>query len=410
MKKWIVNKNIDILVILYLTAYGLPIFNFSMRNLLGIILWGYLVIEIKRNDRQINLKSYIVLLSMIILQGAYVSLVADYYGNEWKVISFMIYWLVDFISVSLFVSLLVRKRQLDIIHIVDILLINANIQGVLAVIGYFVRPLQNMLNQYMVTANVYDKNVVELTQGYRMFGLSVEFFFSMPILQMFLAVLAFYLGLFYHRKYFLLAPLPAFSAVINARVSLVVAILGIFILCIFVFKGKVSDVKKRLFILSFFLLFLLFLLGTVENAFINDGIAQIKGLLVNGSNQKNTIGYLLNDMWVFPQGLQILSGYGIRIMGVSKYGAESDVGYANDMWMGGIIYVIMIWIMVVYIIGKFRNMKNNKDLANFLVIFSIMTLVFCNIKGQIIGPNMFFLVLFILFGVAVAKRDIKNDA
>ena len=132
-------------------------------------------------------------------------------------------------------------------------------------------------------------------------------------------------------------------------------------------------------------------------------------LFIKGENS-GYFTYITNpNKYVMPSGIALIFGVGVRIMIYStKYELSSDVGYINDIWLGGLIYAVAI--LFLFISFCFKLLKNNElneaTVFKFLGYFFIMVFLVINLKGYIFNINDFTTLFFIIY---FHKSIIKNN-
>jgi hypothetical protein len=214
--------------------------------------------------------------------------------------------------------------------------------------------------------------------------------------------------------YILLTPLLFLSAVINARTSIVVFAIGIIVL-LFNIELKIKYIIRIIIITTCSIVFLFYGVQIIHKNsettydWIEDGFDEIYSFIQGDVSNGYYFGYLSDKKrYDLPDDLAILFGKGTRAYSGNKYNLASDVGYINDIWLGGIFYTLAIYfIFIKMLLDIYNYRRDNVDLAKFLFYFLIFTLFVVNIKGIIFSENDLTTFVFILY-VFVNRRCINN--
>lgn len=404
------EKYLILIFYMFFYVYTPPVLPISTRHIIGIIAWIYLILNMKQIVVILKQKEFIIIVLGMVGLMAYLGVVAFINKNSLAVTSFYLYWLIDFIPGAVLIGHYTIKHQLKINYV---FLIAAVIQSLFA-LGAYVSPfIHQIFLDIMASSGFYTKEFLDTVKGWRAYGFSSALFFDMPIIQSFLGIWILDYGIESKGKYILAGILLFLSAFINNRTSLVVLFIGIFMLIISL-PDKKKIRKKYLRILMLILclclgLSMVFLTPVKESATIQwvlSGISELNPFAI----KRRTIDTLLGDMIVFPDSWGIIIGHGLRIMGGSKkYLVNSDVGYINDIWMGGILYAAVKYMLFAYILWVIKKEIKEKRFGKQYFWFALGVLLVCNIKGQIFSPNCFTVHLMALFIYLLLGRSRKNE-
>lgn len=317
-----------------------------------------------------------------------------------------VYWLFSVIPASLMIGNEIRESNGDLFTLIDLTLYAGLLQGICSVLAFFVPSIKQFFLSQLASAEVIDLAHYGYFVDMRLYGFANGLTYAMPVLQAFLTMIAIYLAINKNIKYLLFVPFTLFSAVVNARTSLVViGICGIILLL--QFKGYDSKkVGKMAFLSCGAVCLLLVGIKIVQTyspntyLWIADGANQIV-LFLEGKFDSGYFAYLLNaDRWRFPEGVYFVFGKGLRIIGDNDSGFYTDVGYVNDVWLGGILYAVVIYSIVCsYLIKLAKAEVNDNASQNMLKYLSFSLLVasvFLNLKGYVVNLNCianFFVVI-----------------
>ncbi|HCQ8931602.1 TPA: hypothetical protein OMI06_002658, partial [Enterococcus faecium] len=95
-----------------------------------------------------------------------------------------------------------------------------------------------------------------------------------------------------------------------------------------------------------------------------------------------------NNYKVPTELVQFFFGTGNYANGDNVLNFRTDVGYINDIWLGGVFYLLAI---VLFFITKTFKMKKNikNNYLNFISNFFILSFLILNIKGYVFSINEF---------------------
>jgi len=212
--------------------------------------------------------------------------------------------------------------------------------------------------------------------------------------------------LFSIKKNYLYA-IPVFflfvSILFNARIGFACIIIAIFLM-LFRRKSKIFNIfifGAVLCIGYFFLFKSNFSKNNLHSlhwgfSFFNDTLRFISGHDSGFSNYS----VLLNKMIFFPSNIfNIIFGEGRIVFGTK---INSDIGYINQIFIGGIIYLILMLLFLFYMFIRSINISTNK----LYPILFFLTLIIVNIKGDaFFVPRGFFrLITFYYVYCVLLKR------
>lgn len=276
------------------------------------------------------------------------------------------------------------------------------IQSIICIMMIFFNEFRNIAINIFYSNHELNKYIT----ASRLYGIcDGDYTYSFQILQSIIALLAFTYGNNKNKKkYYLYSIIILFSTVLNGRWGIVVFAVGV-LLCLLYsafINGKIFQTMKMIILLIIvggigITLIIKFLPNTV--VLFTHAINDILSFLNNGEHTET--GRLM-EMILFPVGINIIFGCGYRIFGLKgiNYGftKSSDVGFSNDMFMGGIIYVFMLYSPY---INFYKITNNNAHKGSLEKIFSKVLLVaflLSNFKGEVFRSELLN-TIFILLSV-----------
>ncbi len=242
----------------------------------------------------------------------------------------------------------------------------------------------------------------------RIYGISFDYTFATPIYHGFLASILFnqYLNTSNFKKIikciFIMIPV-----LLNGRTGLVIfgVSCSVYLLCYCIFRHKTLFTIKVLGIITVAILAISIALKNFVPytyrfiaGFFEDTNALVFDKKYNGNYA------ILKTKLFFPEGSNIIFGQGFRVYGgeALKYGYDSsDIGYVNDLFQGGIIYVSLLYFSVFYLILK--KIQDKK-----IAISMILSLLLANYKGEIFHSiTIMFLIMLLCISGPIFHPD-KN--
>lgn len=266
------------------------------------------------------------------------------------------------------------------IGIKNIILISAILQSIIAIICFFVQPIQEFLINVCI-ANGFPETTSWFV-GKRFFGLSSQLTYTMPITQTVIAIFCmdYYIGVEKKKRCLLGAGLLVFSAIINARTAIVILAMGIVFILI-KYRGRISKKPQYLIgggVATILLMGIIYLVSRDTYTWIVTAVKEIF-LLFKGNHEEGYFQVLFDDFLFLPDEVgKLFWGSGISVFrGVER---NSDVGYIIDIWMVGILGMIIKYVSVIFPLFRMRKYEIN-------VYFLISVLLISNIKGIAFEAN-----------------------
>lgn len=124
-----------------------------------------------------------------------------------------------------------------------------------------------------------------------------------------------------------------------------------------------------------------------------DGINEIKVFLL-GENT-GIFQYIYNN-FIWPDGFKFIFGVGINIISSNKYNVNSDIGYVNYFWTGGLIYCVFINAFYFGLLVLIKRKLNN-NFGLFLFIYLMSIIIIFAFKMPLLSNNEFVTLVFLLF-------------
>lgn len=359
---------------------------------LDLILFVYIYLS-KINMWQIFQKANIFnLIFWIFLATTYVGFRAAFSGNEARVFQ-NLQIVVQILYFSLILLILFYKLNYSKYDILKLFLDVVLIQALIAVAMLIFPSMHSIaLKLYYAggTENVF-------ISAKRIYGLSSEYTFTTPIVNGLFGVIAVFMSLRYS-KWIYIYILPILLLVLlNGRTGLIIFSIGA---CIVLLKNSVNIFKLlSLFIISVILLYVVFYILSI---FSPDTYTWIGSFFTDTTNllQGNPTGNYTELGMQYPIH-NILFGYGFRIFNLNAIVSSipifqrSDIGYANDLFLGGIVYILLLYIPIFWYILSSTKMSKKFQYTGLPLVL-LLTLIIADYKGETMRNGNLLLVVITL--------------
>lgn len=260
------------------------------------------------------------------------------------------------------------------------------------------------------TENMFISNV-------RIYGISNDYTFFTPIFHATLGVLALCLAFEFSFKYLLYIPPLILVILLNGRTGFLLFVIGgLIALVILSIKNIASFVKEIIFILLLIILGLISIYFIYENSpstysWISSGFQD----LVNFFNGDKTGNFAtLSNMLIFPTGINFFIGMGFRLYDNVQGFPHSDIGYVNDLFMGGLIYVFILYLTIIrtliYGIDIKKVKKDPFALINLALSIAFVVMIFiANYKGEAMRSGLALVGMFLIKNIIIYIKDGESN-
>ena len=134
---------------------------------------------------------------------------------------------------------------------------------------------------------------------------------------------------------------------------------------------------------------------------LTNGFNDVINFFRYGEKEGN-IGILSNYV-LFPEGMDLIFGTGIRLYGNSLGLPHSDIGYINDIYMGGIVYISILYIgILIFLIFSTRKLGKLNSFP--YVVICISFLLIANFKGEAMRSGL------LLIGIIISQEMITSPS
>lgn len=408
-----------VIILLYLYIYSPPfrIMPFNISLLLIFPAFYYILKNDKLGELLFTFKNEI---EIIVILCSY-SFLFGLLNFEFSLFINNLHFLFQLIPVSFWFYYLIIKNKnprpynynslVEFKDLAFFLGIIAILASAISIIGFFVPEL----GQYFkFDLQKYDKFMWRY-QMHRAFGIADELLFTYSIVQGIVLIIILYTSKNILLNIFCFTVIT-FSIIINARIGLIVFAFLPFVL--FRKKIVIQTITACLIIIvityftGFYVLLTKYISGPLKNA---ASFFMESGIFLTGDKSKtfNTLNFMFDKLVVFPdKWYELLFGTGEYIF--VKGAKTTDIGYLLMLNFGGIAYMLIFGVFVVYIFYRLFKCNINYPVISYLILFVFIT---SNIKGLFFAPKpgmkliMLIYVFFVLSKnqmLVYDKRKIEN--
>ena len=391
-------KYIILIIFLYIYLYN-PIFQILDFGLIKILLFisilyliiskkGYLFITLFKNEIIFSL-ILIIYSSLIVFWGDGTAFKVPYTHLVWFLECFVIPFFLMFFFREIF-----QKRSWEYI------IVNAGLIASLITLFLILNPEINFFIRDTVIRDI-PINISDPKTLNRGFTIAENSTYGYGIIQGLILVIC----LFSMKKNYLYALPIVFlfvSILFNSRIGLVCVIIGILLMLL---KRRIKILNLSIFGAVLIVGYILFFKSNFSKNYLESlqwGFDFFKDTFnyITGNEQYISNYSILEKMIFFPSKIiNIIFGEGRIVFYESRH---SDIGYINEIFVGGIVYLFMLLSFLLYMFLRNFKITTNRQLT----ILFFLTLMAVNIKGiALFVPSGFFrLVTFYYVYCILLKR------
>ena len=390
------TKKIDILgkfvscLIVFFVLFQPVLFSFNILHFLSVISMVCLVFLRKELANYVK-KQYLGFLLLNVLFLIYIAFVAIFSGT----IMFGLYgaflYAVELQVCVFFAFVLCKKTK---VQVQNAIIIASFVQALIALAAIVIPQIQEAI------INLYIKNGFPNTTswflGKRFFGLSSQLTFTMPVAQVIIAV--FCIDCICKKKNWFLCVMAiaaiVFSAMINARIAIVVLLVGG--LYLLITKRQCLKMPVYYYLIALCVVggacVTIWLVSPTTFDWVFHGVKDIASLFTGERIEGSYFSALFSQFIFFPEDLKgLFLGKGINVFTGAVLEQRSDVGYIIDLWYAGVLGCMLKYLPCVCSLGALGR-------KNYFAWFLLAVIAIVNIKGIAVENNelMAFVSLFIL--------------
>lgn len=368
----------------FIILYQPPIFSFNTIHLVGLFSVVGLILL---NRNLIFEKKIFSMITFFIFLFIYLLVFScGINGGSISNVAFPIYFLIDIIPFGFLLKQHLTKEKYGTNVILDYVVVASLIQAFTAITAFVFPSVQKFFMNRIIEYG-YSSNLENLA-SMRMYGFSPFLTFGTPVVQSFLSAFVIFGRRGNKLSNLLMGLLLFFSAIINARISIFVFLVGVLSYLI----GKTSNRKEKtkniiiltVGVLSFLGVFIPIIgkNSPMTYQWLVDGLDEIKVFFNPGSasNYSYYTYFTKDSTYVLPSSIfNFMFGKGSYIMTTNNLGVRSDIGFINDIWLGGIFYSALVYIGFYKLILKL--VKDEAKHNSYLGLFFLLLMPILNLKG-----------------------------
>lgn len=398
-------SKIFMIIYIFLLIYYPPITSVNPIHFLTVIAYIYIV-------KNMGMAKYLIermrqgdLIFAFGFMGLYLFCVSSLNLRHWEGMISCFQYALEIIPCCMMIAVWFYNNNYNLDDFMDILLYVGTIQGVLAVVAMVSPEFQGFVVDRAIRYG-FDEAKFSSFLERRYYGVAYNLVTYTPLVQVSLLIYALHKTLMGKYHYLLFAPLLLFSAIINARSPLIFVGIG------FILFSIMGENKKRnlavsivLFAVSCYILYILMMMEIIPYytlLWFVYGIEEI-GLLMDFNSTSVYVDWINNFDNYIPSGVNLLFGTGNLVIG------QIDMGYANYLCLGGIIFFLLIHLVFLKLeISNILCVKGGSIRVFFVHVF-ITTILF-NFKMPIFLVNEYsILILLLHFIILGEKIKLKNS-
>lgn len=411
VKKGNNRKNIGMVLLIWLIVFNPPLIpGINIIYILGAISLVYLLVNkvIKREFLLAEFFSVLCIIYLMLIENVNES------GENYSI--YLALWIEGVIPSAFMVAHMCKRNKISYDQFEEIIIASGVLAALFAVVSLVSPVVHETFLKAMLNSGVEEKYINNW--GFRMHGFASNLTYGTPIAMAIMALLSLKRMIFTKQlKYIVYMLLLVSMAFVSARTSLVVFMGGVLVL------GFLNCKRMgRLFIV--FLVMILVVIGAfvgltvfMEDSEYSQQITWLYDGLLNvfspGNEEKqfDSVGYFLDaKRYVLPDTIPgLIFGRGEIIMEGSTTGAQSDIGFINDIWLGGLAYFVTSYIFLsVLLMHCYKNLKE-EDKKNAMQVISIIvcSILIANIKGRVMSFNNIVNLIFIIIAFS-SRGGMKN--
>lgn len=393
-----------VIVLLYFYFYNpvfvLPGFGFVIILMAFSILYAVLKWRVVKS--YINFYRTELVLSIIML--IYVTTICALKGTEQIGVNIFL-WIIITVFVPIFLIETVLSKQKEFVF-GDVVIQVGFIASVFSCVALFYPPFNFFLRSIQVSNELTD--YAESQSFFRFYGLAINLSSAYGYMQGLVAALCLLKLDKTHKRYALYFLTLVISVFVNARTGIVPVFLTIIYLIMnFVVKFKVGKLLKTSILAIFALYAIISTLKLLPdvNEFVIDFFDQISLMLFEEDDGFKNSAYF--TMLKFPESLVgIIFGEGHSIYGIGA-GDSSDIGYVNQIFIGGLVFALLLVIYEIVLYVKIRN-RSGEIVYSTIFFFSILIFNYKGFNFYDSGAyiKLWMLYYFILVHNRMAKKSV----
>ncbi len=338
--------------------------------------------------------------------------------------SYVVYWILDIVPVSFVIVDICKIRKYNYDKFEQLLIGAGIVFTIISVSAVLSTTIHDFYFDYLTKAGLIRHESFAL----RTYGFASNLLYSSPIACAVIGAICMKRFALQNKIYYLfLSAAMMVVSYYNARISLFVYAAG----CIAVFivykkqRKKLFAIGLTMFVLvlgAFFVLrYYVRSAGKPDShiLWLYNGLANIFGRFFGDNHNTKVYSdathyYIDAKHYPYPNSiLQLIFGTGETILNKNSHGVSSDIGFVNDVWYGGYVYVIAAYTAIIAFCLKIKarlpRCTSDKLIGSFWAATFVLSFVVANIKGIFIAFNNVTTLMWLLLVFAVLRRKKLSD-
>ena len=404
----------------FVLMYHPSLFGMNVLHLLGIVAWVTVLLRPAQVVKAVEIRALLRVFAHVGVLFLYLFLVTLWNLSDGAPLLTLAFWLTSVLPVCVLLTMHFKSHSYAEHHVFTLLLIGGTLQGLTALAAFLNEPIQKVFLSTL--GGVEHFELLVGIMGYRVFGYAADLTFTTSILQGLLAALSVRLAVFHGKRFLVYTPLLVFSAAINARIGLITFLIGLMLLALPLYLQNVRILIRLMVSLMLLIAAMLLIVPIVARhtpdtyAWIQKGFEEIAIAWTFGQEGNHRFSYFnyftSPTRWTLPGGTRNFFGAGTWVLGGSKYGVASDIGYINDVWVGGIVYATGLYLLFAnMIIGLSRRGVGRRHIG-FLKMFFAVVFLMANIKGPVFVTNSLtsaFFLIYVFYALGKQGARVAGD-
>lgn len=413
------------MIYLFMFVYAPPIIPaINVVIPLAFFSFGILILKYQKNVKQVintSVMRSVALTVLLILIYLSIIIIVNLFTDQVNVSNYILTYYrlflicpITFICI-LYIIVFCKKNDFSFVELLEKIVQAGIIQSVIAITMYLIPAFRALIISIMLnnTGNELLQNEWYLQR--RCYAFSNTIVDSFGYGSGLICAVALYLALYHQKKYFFYLPFLIIVPLLNSRTGLIIFAISIIIFYLdIILSLKLQLMLKAVLYTILFIALFSIIMSILQNqsdlvyAWVKNGLDEMKDLIFGtATTTAGSVDRLFsNRFWYFPDGLQLIFGTGHNVYLADGY-IHSDVGYVNDIWLLGIVGIIILYSLLItpiFIsykkIGKFKS----------LIVSLILAFLAANIKGYMLNYNAgMSITLLIILSISFFVRRRENN-
>ena len=403
-----------LVVFLWIFIFNPPLVSFiNLTHVLGVAAIFYLMLQ------RVSLPKYFVLAEFFaVVVYLYLLVVSLIHDRSGYFSLYPVYWIVDVLPISFAVMHMCKRRKIGYQQFEKLVILAACLEMVLVFLALLVPSIQKTFISMMIQYG-YQDSYFE-TWAFRTYGLASNLQFSSALAMAITSLLCLNRMIATKEyRYFLLSILLVVAGYVNARTSLIVFLCGLMVILFMNRRMKhamqIFKILLSVIIVAFCILFYFSVAeSSTQVLWLRDGIYEILGLFSDDYKAHySTFEYFLSsEKYTLPKnGFDLFFGTGTYILMRNEYSVTSDIGYINDMWLGGLTYLFVVYGCVLAFFRKLFLKHRNHQYVRIVLSVLMTGIAVSNMKGTVLSFNNVstLVILICIFAIGGIIDESRNN-